>query len=192
MPSGALAKAAPGSCVVEFVLMKRLFFALIVATGCSQNMENVSTGERLEDAPPLVAEVESPLALPAVFDEASGVGEEDDAPPFVKAYFMHTWVEALYSIPANQNPNPNWSSPLLDAENGRVWCTDCHVSGQVNFENIPKQRLPMVDQYEADREFMADLMRKWVARLNSDEYGARAKLRGTVTCLTCHETNPAP
>jgi hypothetical protein len=53
-------------------------------------------------------------------------------------------------------------------------------------------RLPVTDQYEKDREFMADLMKKWVGRLNSDEYFAKAKLSGPVTCLTCHETNPAP
>ena len=105
---------------------------------------------------------------------------------------MHTWVEALYSDPANQNPNPNWSSPLIDAVDGRVWCTDCHISGQINFANIPKQRIPMVDVLESDHEFMADLMRKWVARLNSDDYFAKAKLTGTVTCLTCHETHPDP
>jgi hypothetical protein len=169
-----------------------IVIVILAAAGCSQNMEEVSTGERLEDAPPVVAARERPLAVPAVFDQASTGAEEDDAPPFVKAYFMHTWVEALYSVPANRNPNPNWASPLLDPVNGRVWCTDCHVSDQINFENIPKQRVPLVDQYENDRDFMAGLMRKWVGRLNSDEFGAKAKLRGTVTCLTCHETNPAP
>ena len=37
---------------------------------------------------------------------------------------------------------------------------------------------------------MVGLMKKWVARLNSDEFGAKAKLKGPVTCLTCHATNP--
>ena len=32
---------------------------------------------------------------------------------------------------------------------------------------------------------------KWVTRLNSDEFFAKAKLKHEVTCLTCHETNPA-
>ncbi len=66
------------------------------------------------------------------------------------------------------------------------------MSGQVNFANIPKQRVPLVTEYEEDLDFMADLMRRWVGRLNSDEFGASAKLTETVTCLTCHETNPAP
>jgi hypothetical protein len=35
-------------------------------------------------------------------------------------------------------------------------------------------------------------MKKWVARLNSPEFGAKSKLKQEVTCLTCHETNPAP
>jgi hypothetical protein len=153
-------------------------------------MENVSGGARLEDAPPPSPEPQAPMAGPPA--AAAAVEGEMEVPPFVKAYFMHMWVEALYSPPANQNPNPDWSSPLLDPVNGRVWCTDCHVSGQVDFENIPKMRVPLVEEYEQDREFMADLMRKWVARLNSGEYFASAKLREPVTCLTCHATDPAP
>ncbi len=165
-------------------------FVLLVAA-CNQNIERISNGSRLEDMPLREAPLASPLAMPEFFTGGED-GEEADAPPFVKAFFMHTWVEALYSVPANRNPNPDWSSPLIDPVDGRVWCTDCHVSGQVNFANIPKQRLPLVATFENNPEFMADLMRKWVGRLNSDDYGASAKLRGTVTCLTCHETNPAP
>lgn len=115
---------------------------------------------------------------------------EAEAPPFVKAYFMHTWVESLYSKPANQNPNPGWISPLKDAEGGRVQCTDCHTSGQVDFTRIPKVRHPMVPEFEKDRKFMVDLMTRWVARLNSEEFLAKAKLKQEVTCVTCHETQP--
>jgi hypothetical protein len=111
-------------------------------------------------------------------------------PPFVKAYFMHMWVEALYSTPQNKHPNPSWQSPLKDPVDGRVWCTDCHVSGQIDFSKIPKIRNPMVDDFEKDKQFMAGLMKKWVERLNSDEFAAKAKLKGPVTCLTCHATNP--
>ena len=50
----------------------------------------------------------------------------------------------------------------------------------------------MNDDFENDKTFMVGLMKKWVARLNSDEFKAKAKLKGTVTCLTCHATNPAP
>ncbi len=169
---------------------------VLPVAACNQNIERISDGPRLEDSPGPEAVLSRPLGMPE-FSAAGDNGErgdpdEDDAPPFVKAYFMHTWVEALYSVPANRNPNPDWSSPLIDPVNGRVWCTDCHVSGQVNFANIPKQRLPLVDGFENDPEFMADLMRRWVGRLNSSEYGASAKLTGTVTCLTCHETDPAP
>ena len=167
--------------------MKRLFLLplLVAFASCNQNMEAVSTGERLEDAPPIEASP-GPSAGSAPF---AGI-EGDGAPPFVKAFFMHTWVEALYSTPANRNPNPDWSSPLLDPVDGRVWCTDCHVSGQVDFGRIPKQRVPMVDDYENDHEFMVELMQKWVSRLNSEQYDARAKLIGPVDCLTCHATDP--
>lgn len=149
-----------------------------VASACNQNMEVVRNGETLAESAKPVAKNAHPLG-------------ETKIPPFVKAFFMHQFVEALYSKPKNFNPNPNWSSPLADPENGRVWCTDCHTSGQINFANIPKQRMPMNDDLEKNKAFMADLMKKWVTRLNSDDFGAKKKLKQPVTCLTCHETNPA-
>jgi hypothetical protein len=168
--------------------MKFRFFVLVLAllvAGCSQNVEEVASGERLEDSPKPKADANAaPLA------RAGANEDEPKIPPFVKAYFMHMWVEALYSTPQNKNPNPKWQSPLKDPENGRVWCTDCHVSGQIDFSKIPKMRNPMVDDLEKDKTFMAGLMKKWVERLNSTDYGAKAKLKGTVTCLTCHATNP--
>jgi len=163
-----------------------IVLALLLA-GCSQNIEVVNNGERLENAPKPQADANAaPLARAA---DASGSGM-GDVPPVVKAYFMHMWVEALYSPPQNKHPNPSWQSPLKDPENGRVWCTDCHMSKDVDFSKIPKMRIPIVDQFESDKMFMAGLMKKWVARLNSDDYGAKAKLKGPVTCLTCHATNP--
>lgn len=162
-----------------------LLFASLLA-GCSQNIEVVNSGERLADsAKPVVDSNAAPLARPGAAGQ-----DEPKIPPFVKAYFMHMWVEALYSTPQNKHPNPAWQSPLKDPENGRVWCTDCHTSGQVDFAKIPKMRSPMVEDFEKDKDFMVDLMKKWVARLNSDEFGAKAKLKGSVTCLTCHQTNP--
>lgn len=159
-----------------------LVIALLLA-GCSQNVEFVSNGERLENSPkPVPDSGAAPLARP---DQA-----QKDIPPIVKAYFMHMWVEALYSKPQNKNPNPKWQSPLKDPENGRVWCTDCHMSKDIDFSKIPKMRNPMVDDLEKDKGFMVDLMKKWVARLNSGEFGAKEKLKGPVTCLTCHATNP--
>src|SRR5437867_2132041 len=165
---------------LRFVLFLTLLFA-----ACSQNIEVVNSGERLEDSP-------KPAADPNVAPLArAGAGEDEPKiPPFVKAYFMHMWVEALYSPPQNKHPNPKWQSPLKDPENGRVWCTDCHVSGQIDFAKIPKVRNPMVDDFEKDKQFMAGLMKKWVERLNSDEFAAKAKLKSPVTCLTCHATNP--
>lgn len=167
--------------------MKFCFCILLtlLLTACSQNMDTAGAGERLADSPkPAAAPNAAPLARPGA------AGEEPKIPPFVKAYFMHMWVEALYSTPGNKHPNPKWQSPLKDPVNGRVWCTDCHVSGQVDFAKIPKMRDPMVDDFEKDKTFMVELMKKWVMRLNSDEFGAKAKLKGPVTCLTCHATNP--
>ena len=163
-----------------------LIIALALA-GCSQNMEVVNSGERLSDSPKPAVD---PNAAPLARAGEAGSDDKSKVPPFVKAYFMHMWVEALYSPPQNKHPNPNWQSPLKDPVNGRVWCTDCHRSQQIDFSKIPKMRDPMVDELEKDKTFMAGLMKKWVARLNSDEFGAKEKLKGTVTCLTCHATNP--
>jgi hypothetical protein len=169
--------------------MKFVFVLLsFVFASCNQNMEKVSSGETLENSPMPVVTNQNP----APFATAAGApsGEEEKIPPIAKAFFMHTWVEALYSLPKNKNPKQSWVSPLKDPENNRVWCTDCHTSGTVDFTRIPKMRMPVVDELENDKEFMVDLMKKWVGRLNSDEFKAKAKLKGPVTCLTCHETNP--
>jgi len=169
-----------------------LLSVLLLLAGCDQNVVRVSTGEKLEDAPPInVDPAARPLATPAA-PELTGdaiPGMEGKIPPFMKVFFMHQFVEALYSVPKNKHPNPKWESPLKDPDNGRVWCTDCH-GDQFNFANMPKQRLPQTDALEKDHEFMVELMTKWVARLNSDEFGAKKKLKGTVQCLTCHETDP--
>jgi hypothetical protein len=173
---------------MKFRFLLFISSALLIA-GCSQNIEVAGAGERLENSPKPVADANAaPLARPG--DAPAGAADKTKVPPFVKAYFMHMWVEALYSVPQNKHPNPKWESPLKDSANGRVWCTDCHVSQQIDFSKIPKMRDPMVDDLEKDKDFMAGLMKKWVARLNSDEFGAKQKLKGTVTCLTCHATNP--
>jgi hypothetical protein len=167
----------------RFLILLALLF-----TACSQNIDTAGSGEKLSDSPkPVVDPNAAPLASAA---GPAGADGQPKVPPFVKAYFMHMFVEALYSTPGNKHPNPNWQSPLKDPEKGRVWCTDCHKSQQVDFEKIPKVRNPMVDSFESDKAFMVDLMKKWVARLNSDDYDAKARLKGPVTCLTCHATNP--
>src|ERR1051325_181934 len=100
-----------------------VLFLTILMAGCSQNIQVVNSGERLEDSPKPTAD---PKATPLAHAD-SGAEQGPEVPPFVKAYFMHMWVEALYSTPQNKHPNPNWKSPLQDPENGRVWCTDCHL-----------------------------------------------------------------
>lgn len=170
--------------------MRRLVLLMVLAVGlgsCNQNMDP-GNGEPFSESPKPTPKAgnEKPLA--------SAVGGGDiQVPPFVKAYFMQHFVAALYSKPQNFNPNPKWSSPLKDPEKGRVWCTDCHKGSQLNFANMPTlEKNPMIEQVEKNKAFMAGLMKKWVARLNSDEFDAKGKLKEPVNCLTCHETNPAP
>jgi hypothetical protein len=170
-------------------MRKLIVFSLLFLTlsSCNQNMDVVRNGEGLNDSP-------KPAPRPADSKPlAAAVRGEMKVPPFVKAYFMQQFVAALYSTPKNFNPNPNWSSPLTDPEGNRVRCSDCHKGAQLNFANLPKmEKTAMVEELEKNKTFMADLMRKWVARLNSDDFDAKHKLKKPVDCLTCHETNPAP
>ena len=163
----------------------------LLLAGCDQNVTRVGGNERLEDAAPIkVDPAAKPLAGSAVPLGGEPIpGMEGKVPPFIKVFFMHQFVEALYSVPKNKQPNPKWQSPLKDPEGARVWCTDCH-GDKFDFSRMPKQRFPQVDALENDHEFMVELMTKWVARLNSDEFKAKAKLKGPVQCTTCHETDP--
>ena len=164
----------------------------VLLAGCDQNVKRVGGNERLEDAAPIkVDPAAKPLAGTVSPFSTDGIpAMAGKVPPFVKVFFMHQFVEALYSVPKNKHPNPKWQSPLKDPENGRVWCTDCH-GDKFDFAKMPKQRLPQVDALEKDHEFMVELMTKWVARLNSSEFGAKMKLKGPVQCTTCHETDPS-
>src|SRR5262245_52224030 len=121
-----------------------LLFLIVLLSGCDQNVTRVSAGERIEDAPPIkVDPAERPLAG-AANSGAAIPGMEGKVPPFIKVFFMHQFVEALYSVPKNKHPNPSWESPLKDPANGRVWCTDCH-GDKFDFAKMPKTRLPQVD-----------------------------------------------
>ena len=82
--------------VRSFVLIA---LAALAVASCSQNMEVVNSGERLEDSPRPVAD---PNAAPLA--RQGDTGGAPQIPPFVKAYFMHMWVEALYSTPGNKHP----------------------------------------------------------------------------------------
>lgn len=170
-----------------------LIISVLIVAGCNQNMESVNTGETLDSLPKIEVDPNArPLARAGGAGGGMGDGEGGmgEIPPFVKAYFMQQFVAALHSVPGNRNPNPRWASPLADPENGRVVCTDCHPNN--DFTRLPKQeKTPLVAKLEQDHEFMVDLMKKWVARLNSAEFGAKAKLKQPVTCTTCHATNPA-
>jgi hypothetical protein len=180
--------------------MKRttvLIFSFLLLLGCNQNTENTNTGETLENGPkPAVDANARPLA-DAVNAQSSGAGpfqggaggRGDPQAMFNKAYFMQHFVAALTSIPTNNNPNPKWSTPLKDPQNGKVKCGDCHTKADMS--QLPQQESsPAIEKMHADKEFMVDLMTKWVAKLNNPEFGAKGKLKGEVTCLTCHAKDP--
>jgi len=175
-----------------------LIFSLLLLLGCNQNSENTSTGETLENGPkPTVDANARPPLADAVSAQNSGGGpfsggaggRPDPQMMLNKAYFMQHFVAALTSIPSNNNPNPKWSSPLKDPQSDKVKCGDCHTKADMS--QLPQQESsPAIEQMHADKEFMVDLMTKWVAKLNNPEFGAKGKLKAEVTCTTCHAKDP--
>jgi hypothetical protein len=164
-----------------------LLMIAVLLSGCDQNTQRVDSGERLEDAAPI-----TPSSAPPPLTEEDIAARMTGAPermPIYKVFFMHRFIEALYSVPKNSQPNPAWQSPLKDPENGRVWCTDCHRP-DFDFANMPSQRHPETAELEQNHEFMVELMTKWVGRLNSEEFRAKAKLKEEVKCTTCHAKDP--
>jgi len=173
-----------------------MMFSLLLLLGCNQNAESVGSGETLDSGPRPAADAGSRTLSGAGAANAprgpmqGGEGGRPDPQAMLnKAYFMQHFVAALASLPTNNNPNPKWSSPLKDAQGGKVKCGDCHTT--VDMSGLPPQQSsPAIEKLHADKAFMIDLMTKWVAKLNNPEFGAKAKLKGEVTCTTCHATDP--
>jgi hypothetical protein len=99
---------------------------------------------------------------------------------------MHMPAEALRTRPKQQS-EPKLGPTAKGPVNGRV------VHGRHTIlrwiSEIPNRR-QWNEELENNHEFMVDLMTKWVGRLNSDEFGAKAKLKQPVTCTTCHASDP--
>jgi len=169
-----------------------LTFSFLLLMGCNQNAESVNTGETLADGPKAAAGGEATLSgadAPRGPMQGGEGGRPDPQAMLNKAYFMQHFVAALYSTPANNNPNPKWTSPLTDAQGGKVKCGDCHTKADMS--GLPQQEnSPAIEKLHADKAFMVDLMTKWVAKLNNAEFGAKGKLKTEVTCTTCHATDP--
>src|SRR5947209_18073597 len=98
---------------VRFLILIIAAAALLLA-GCSQNMDVDNSGERLEDSPKPVVD---PNAAPLARKGAEG---KPDIPPLGKAFFMHTWVEALYGTTQHEHPDPKWASPWKEPVTERV------------------------------------------------------------------------
>ena len=92
---------------------------------------------------------------------------------------MQHFVAALTSLPSNNNPNPKWSSLLKDLDAGKVKCGDCHTKADMSGLS-QQQNSPAIEQLHANKEFMVDLMTKWVAKLNNPDFGARMRGDGPI------------
>jgi hypothetical protein len=173
-----------------------MMFSFLLLLGCNQNAESVNGSETLESGPKPVADASARTLSGAGAANAprgpmqGGEGGRPDPQAMLnKAYFMQHFVAALTSLPSNNNPNPKWSSPLKDAQAGKVKCGDCHTKADMS--GLPQQEIsPAIEKMHADKAFMVDLMTKWVTKLNNPDFAAKGKLKGEVTCTTCHATDP--
>ena len=173
-----------------------MMFSFLLLLGCNQNAESVNTGETLASGPKPAADASTRTLSGAGATDAprgpmqGGEGGRPDPQAMLnKAYFMQHFVAALTSLPSNNNPNPKWSSPLKDPQDGKVKCGDCHTKADMS-GLPPQESSAAIEKMHADKAFMVDLMTKWVAKLNNPEFGAKGKLKGEVTCTTCHATDP--
>ena len=106
----------------------------LILSSCNQNMETVRNGEALSASPKTGCQHQCASAR-----HSHGGDAMPDVPPFVKAYFMHQFVEALYSTPQNFNPNPKWATHAVRSRKRTgVDCTDCHVNTQNRFREDPQ------------------------------------------------------
>ena len=161
-----------------------LFVLALPLSGCSQNIEVVNSGETLEDSP-------KPAADPNVKPLAAAAANAEGEDPAVREGVLHAYVGRGPLQSAAEQASE--SELAVASERSREWTRVVHRlprhTGYRFFEDS-EDADPHGRRSGERQDFMVGLMKKWVARLNSDEFGAKAKLKGTVTCLTCHATNP--
>jgi hypothetical protein len=102
---------------------------------------------------------------------------------------MVNFVSALKEKPQNKNPAANWKPLLKDPTTSSMLCASCHGRiGERMEQNLAqltsKGRNP---KYADDKQFMVDLMERWVEKLNKHAGGLLTK---AVVCLDCHDTDP--
>ena len=101
---------------------------------------------------------------------------------------MIRFVKALKERPTNQNPAANWKPLLKDPTTPAMLCSLCHVdTGKAMEQNLARFDRPPPKEFSQNKAFMANLMERWVHRLNRE---AKTYLVKAVVCLDCHDTDP--
>jgi len=119
----------------------------------------------------------------------AGGGADRGASSAAKSHFMKKFVKALTEPPENKWANGKYKPLLKDASNPLA-CANCHDPEKYNVEGM-KAMDPghhKVQRFRENPNFMVQLMRKWVARLNQLHAD---KLTKRVECADCHAIDPA-
>lgn len=123
-------------------------------------------------------------------EDPSGSAGERQERAMRYAYFMTTFLRALKEKPTtNREPAEQWKPLLTEAGAEALRCSTCHAGTSIaRMDGLMKQPpLPRPEAAARDKEFMVDLMEKWVEKLNQE---AAPHLRNAVTCLDCHDRDP--
>jgi hypothetical protein len=101
---------------------------------------------------------------------------------------MVRFVKALKERPTNRNPAANWKPLLKDPSTPSMLCSVCHGNpGKRMEQTVARSDTPPLKEYAQNKAFMANLMERWVERLNRE---AKPYLVKAVVCLDCHDSDP--
>jgi hypothetical protein len=111
---------------------------------------------------------------------------DDEARFEVIPPLMVRFVKALRERPQNANPARSWRPLLKDPSGSSMLCSVCHASAGAAMErNIASFDRP--PPAGLDRQFMINLMERWVRELNVN---MKDQLVKAVGCIDCHEIDP--
>ncbi len=94
---------------------------------------------------------------------------------------------ALKRTPTNKEPAKSWR-PLLKPGEKSMLCAYCHGEVGARMEEfLPKLDLTRPAKYADDRDFMVNIMERWMKEANVELTDVLVK---PLACLSCHDQDP--